>query len=523
METNISGLDYVASLISRSSIRERTYRQELQMKENKTHQAEDDKLLNDLENAICQLYRIILEFQARTVCQLLRSKVTRTTRDIFKADDWAGLVDNMKKADEACIQYTQTIDSDRLRCGFTDLGKNVENQFESLNKLLQALTEEQESKAYNNTLKILKTCDYVFNKDKNPVRVAGTCEWFSSHSNFRAWMQNDSSLLWVSADPGCGKSVLARYLVDDRLEEELSASQKVCYFFFKDDDKIHRSAIHALCAILHQLLLQDSELLRHFNFDVTSLPSFGELWEVLTRCARETSIICVFDALDECEESSRETLIKHVSMYYGSYAHPMRNLRIILTSRPWNSISDSLFYRTNLDKEAIHLMGESQDEQGQISIEIGLVINARLLEFKNFRKWKGIDDDAYSILQQRLDSIHNRTYLWVALIFSELQKRAGDAKRILLGIIDTLPRSINEAYEKILSQTTDFDRTRKLMHIIVAAFTPLTTDELNIALSISEEDSCMYNLILNFISYRYISLPCFRKQYSFTSVPLLSE
>jgi len=40
-------------------------------------------------------------------------------------------------------------------------------------------------------------------------------------------------MLWVSADPGCGKSVFAKYLVDSILT--ITESRIICYFFFKDD------------------------------------------------------------------------------------------------------------------------------------------------------------------------------------------------------------------------------------------------------------------------------------------------
>ncbi len=44
------------------------------------------------------------------------------------------------------------------------------------------------------------------------------------------------SLLWVSADPGCGKSVLARYIVDEDLPTVFlnDSSKRVLYYFIKD-------------------------------------------------------------------------------------------------------------------------------------------------------------------------------------------------------------------------------------------------------------------------------------------------
>jgi hypothetical protein len=54
------------------------------------------------------------------------------------------------------------------------------------------------------------TSDYEGYKDFNPLRVQGTCEWFFMDDRFRKWRDsNTSSLLWVSAGPGCGKSVLS--------------------------------------------------------------------------------------------------------------------------------------------------------------------------------------------------------------------------------------------------------------------------------------------------------------------------
>src|SRR2546421_3831359 len=106
----------------------------------------------------------------------------------------------------------------------------------------------------------LYTSPYRDRKDRNPERVDGTCEWFTNHPLFRSWQgSKTSSLLWVSADPGCGKSVLAKYLVDAMLRSR--KSRTTCYFFFKDDFEDQRSATSALCCILRQLFMQNDALL----------------------------------------------------------------------------------------------------------------------------------------------------------------------------------------------------------------------------------------------------------------------
>ncbi|KAJ5902290.1 hypothetical protein N7495_002818 [Penicillium taxi] len=64
----------------------------------------------------------------------------------------------------------------------------------------------------------------------------------------------------VSADPGCGKSVLAKPIIDGYLA--LSPAVTICYFFFKDN-KEQTHLDQALCSILHQLFDQRPHLLAH--------------------------------------------------------------------------------------------------------------------------------------------------------------------------------------------------------------------------------------------------------------------
>jgi hypothetical protein len=98
---------------------------------------------------------------------------------------------------------------------------------------------------------------YEWYKDRVEDRVEGTCEWFLHHAHFQEWLQQVSGPLLVSADPGCGKSVLAKYLINHVLAE----SAAVCYFFFKDQDQ--NTVRQALCALLHQLFSQKPTLLKH--------------------------------------------------------------------------------------------------------------------------------------------------------------------------------------------------------------------------------------------------------------------
>lgn len=108
------------------------------------------------------------------------------------------------------------------------------------------------------------------------------------------------------ADPGCGKSVLARSIVDDLDASDPAVT--ICYFFFKDNDEQNYLAT-ALCSVLHQLFTQRPYLLSHAmlswkrNGDKIRR-EVNELWRIFLAAtsANENSTIYVFDALDECLE-----------------------------------------------------------------------------------------------------------------------------------------------------------------------------------------------------------------------------
>jgi hypothetical protein len=104
------------------------------------------------------------------------------------------------------------------------------------------------------------------------------------------------------------------------VEKELKSteSRTTCYFFFKDDDVKQKNVTHALSALLHQLFSQKKFLIRHaipaYQSQGTNLPqNFHELWRILIKAATDPKageVVCILDALDECEELGRYSVIK---------------------------------------------------------------------------------------------------------------------------------------------------------------------------------------------------------------------
>jgi hypothetical protein len=132
-----------------------------------------------------------------------------------------------------------------------------------------------ESNKHNQCHQTFKIGPYEAQKDINPERVAGTCQWVLSHLHYLQWLKKaHDDLLWISVDPGCGKSVLAKSLIDNELRH--TNQHIVSFFFFKDNEEQDNLAT-ALCALLHQLFSQKPQLIYH------AIPAWEKTGDKLTK------------------------------------------------------------------------------------------------------------------------------------------------------------------------------------------------------------------------------------------------
>ncbi|KAJ4854240.1 ankyrin repeats (3 copies) domain-containing protein [Trichoderma breve] len=317
----------------------------------------------------------------------------------------------------------------------------------------------------DNVLKCLYKSPYKDRKDRNPRRV--------------------------QADPGCGKSVLVRHLIDSVVQT--TTSRTVCYFFFKDDFPDQKNVASALCCILRQIFMQKPSLLseailKRFNTGgETFNASFSELWQTFLQVVEDENageIVCLLDAIDECEDHSdqgRSQLLKALCALYGT--ERSFNIKFLITSRPYVEIHRGLQPLDIPGLPVIHLSGESEDEMKKISQEINVYIGARV---QDIGRRLQLTQNECSLLLQRLMHIPNRTYLWVYLTLDLIESSINVTEKMILEATSNVPKTIDEAYERILSRSSNTRQARIILHIIVAAARPLTVKEMNFALASSE-------------------------------------
>lgn len=333
--------------------------------------------------------------------------------------------------------------------------------------------------------------------DRNPPRIPGTCDWLLRHEKYFKWIAVESgSLLWVSADPGCGKSVLAKFLVT-HLRVPVSGTERpseVGHFFFKDDNEEQRSAVFALRAVLHQIFSNNMALLRHAFHNYKSkgaamVDDFDSLWGILSRVADDPAaknLILILDGLDECEAESQRRLLQGLQKWFSDDKIHRPFLKIIVLSRP-NNIIEYTFTTV----ATIRLRRE--DEPESISNDVELVIRNQIGDLAS----KGLPKEDLSWLQEALIEKADRTFLWTALMIGLLldAARAGFSRNDLEDLLDA--RDIDGIYFKLLFRgdtEQEQGETRKLLQLILAAAVPLSLDQLNVAVATDPKHSSIKDL-----------------------------
>ncbi|KAI9678400.1 MAG: hypothetical protein M1822_008046 [Bathelium mastoideum] len=441
---------------------------------------------SDFEKVLTRLYSQILEFQVRALCYLRKPSILQSFKDMLKRDAWDELLEDINKSEESVRRFTILINDAKMKRWFEKIG----NKLEAQNVWQEAASRDKKVK---NVFHILQqnTYPYAGRKERNREREPGTCEWFTNHPLFNSWDRDEGpGLLWVSADPGSGKSVLARYLVDQVLPS--NSRRTVCYFFFKDDFEDQRNAANAICAILRQILIENSKLLRDTILDKFEIEgkvmtqSFRSLWDALRDIAADTDagdIICVLDALDECKEDSRVQLIQAVCELYAVDS-PKSNLRFLLTSRPYGNIQEE-FLEIEDRWPSIHLNGENETESQKISREIDIVVKSRV---RDIGRKKRLRPDEIYFLEEQLSTISSshRTYLWVYLTLDVISKLPGFTRGNVQRAVHSIPQTVDDAYNKILNRSTDAEKAYKLLQIVTAARRPLSVKEMSWMMAIEE-------------------------------------
>jgi len=234
--------------------------------------------------------------------------------------------------------------------------------------------------------------------------------------------------------------------------------------------------------------------------------TFSKLWSIFIVAATDPlagDVICVLDALDECNEQEQQRLIKALENFclHQRTLFSASRLKFLIISRPYFEIRrefDELLKASN----NIELAGN--DESASIKKEIDLVIKDRVAHLaQENRLAKKVKDH----LEKRLLETEHRTYLWLRLLWEIIRKKLTGTIIEMNELIDNLPTGILDAYETLLQKCPEPLFARKVLQIVLVAGRPLTLNEMDVALNVNEQTSSYINLELEGPSRLQETLP----------------
>ncbi|KAI9432201.1 hypothetical protein H4582DRAFT_1821458, partial [Lactarius indigo] len=321
----------------------------------------------------------------------------------------------------------------------------------------------------------------------------GTAAWLTQGDAFKAWTTS-GCLLWIHGK----RSFLSDFLRLFSGSTELSSSsviirdlEVVCkagfaltayfYFDFKDTAKqdsrtllssllvqlSHRSDV--CCDILHTLYTAHREGSEQPNDD-----ALAQCLKTMLAALGETPIYLILDAVDECLNTSgmpspREKVLRLVKELVGL---KLSNLHLCITSRPEIDI------RNALGPLAAHRIS-LHDESGQ-NADIANYVSSVVHSDSRMRRWRAEERDmVVGTLSAKADGM----FRWV---FCQLEILRHCFPSSVLSILEQLPQSLDETYERILREISraNGDHAYRLLQCLTVAVRPLRVEELAEVLAI---------------------------------------
>ncbi|KAK6499024.1 hypothetical protein TWF481_011594 [Arthrobotrys musiformis] len=315
-----------------------------------------------------------------------------------------------------------------------------------------------------------------------PDRLDGTGEWLSNRQEYQTWRDLDEPrILWVTANPGCGKTVTAKEAVK-RLDNP-EDRRMVCHFFFKSGSENQTEWRNAICLFLYQLISRESKLASTVlaQHQIKGEILFQEVHALsrlflLVMAEAQTlyrQIVCVIDALDEGESATQDLVARDLGKLCAKEA-----VKFLVMSRPNTNLQ-----RGSLIQSMIRIKGE--DEFALLTSDISTMIDT---EVECLRAEYGLAPESCKLLAEKVKQKSARTFLWVSLVFKMLRGPANHSMswKSIEKKLNEIPKELKDVYEYALSQSPDIRETKKALSIILAAYYPLSLEELNIILRIGD-------------------------------------
>jgi ankyrin repeat protein len=385
-------------------------------------------------------------------------------------------------------QFTSALNDSKLKAFRTELDEWASSIREEMdlneaqaNSGLRALTR----KVFNSTsyqqrlatnLRVLDFCStYNHQTAWKQIRKAGNASFFMHFAEYQEWRGcSEPCTLMYTGKLGSGKSVLLANIVDDL---NISAERErfaVTYFFCRHDVPESLRARTIIGSLAKQLLctVPDLTALSECCEDSRFTGDAEEVLELLVRGFPSShKAYFVLDGLDECDDEERGLVVQ-------AFQKIQNTLKILLC------VSCRLEPNNGLDLITERLAATRVVSIPDDNPDIEAFIEADLERCLLHKRLIIGDPTLILSIRDALLRGSQGMFLWVTLQIQSLCSMKTD--HAIREALSDLPKDLSETFSRILRKSGNSDQPLqvKTLQLVLAAYRPLTTDELREALSV---------------------------------------
>lgn len=314
-----------------------------------------------------------------------------------------------------------------------------------------------------------------------------TCTWIFEDPSYMVWEDTEDAtsigkLLWIKGKPGSGKSTLMKSLVSARVESLGQTADTLClsFFFNARGADIEKSPMGLYRTLLYQLLDQSDPMLRAFypyfrrkgmgvgGTAEWQLSELSEFFHEIISKPQARMVEILVDALDECNDYEVRVIVENFEKSVIAARNRGGSLRICWSSRHYPHISNSLGFEIRMEDK------NASDIQRYIDQELRLPPGYDIAPIKQ------------ALLQKA-----SGVFLWIVLVVRRLRKAAdqGHEQREIMKLLRRIPDRLEDYFADIVESmnSSDWDRSLKLLRLVLCSLRPMNIAEVCLALEMGTE------------------------------------
>ncbi|KAJ1326978.1 ankyrin repeat domain-containing protein 50 [Microdochium nivale] len=305
-----------------------------------------------------------------------------------------------------------------------------------------------------------------------------TCRWLLTQQGYCDWLDvskcaSHHGSLWIRGKPGAGKSTLMKFVLDEMSKDSDSSTVVISFFFHKDGSEMQKSIRGLYQSLILQLLirfpyLQTLLLEDRMRADPTPIQywTVSALQALLLKAVysiRDTRLLCLIDAVDECESDEIRQMISFFGSLSASAAFKDLPFYICYSSRHYPHIAAHRGVELDLDNQEGHERDITNYTKSRLNKRSDTFTQE--LETEVMKKASGV-------------------FLWAVEVISELNQQfdRGDDPTALRQVLHQSSSTMHTLFRDCLMRGEDTrDQTLSCLQCVLYATRPLTPTELYLA------------------------------------------